>query len=298
MNHDNQRCTKCWLGNEAGAGVEDVEALTWKAIGSAPLSAELLHEHQVVIFGDSWAEDQSETTTGLFAGVQGWPVHLAGMMKLPVAGNFAKGRSETPSLAGQLSAAKAALGTSPALWEKLVVILHAGGNDFIGAEKHYNPFATGNFWFAHCTWGFTKKATEVIENLKSFLEELCTLGARCFIVSDMPFSSAVPILTLAKVGHVDRRGRWLSHRMHDMLSRFEAERADGGRLLHVVRIPEVHILTLLKTLSASRKPGAAFLKDRFHPTQEMHARMAEVIACHLQQTRPEERAEGQLLLAS
>jgi len=275
--------------------VEDVEALTWKAIGSAPLSAELLQEHKVVIFGDSWAEDQGKTTTGLFAGVQGWPVHLAGMMRLPVAGNFARGRSETPSLTGQLSAAKAALGTSRAEWEKLVVILHAGGNDFIGAEKHYNPFAINNFWLAHCTWGFTKKATEVVGNLKRFLDELCVLGARCFIVSDMPFSSAVPILTLAKVGHIDRRGRWLSQCMHDMLSQFEAQNASDGQLLHVVRVPEVHVLNLLKALSASHKPGAAFLKDRFHPTQEMHSRIAEVIACHLQQTA--EQADGQLLLA-
>ncbi|CAJ1376230.1 unnamed protein product [Effrenium voratum] len=36
------------------------------------------------------------------------------------------------------------------------------GNDFIGAEKKYNPFAKDNFWIPHCTWGFKKKALEVL----------------------------------------------------------------------------------------------------------------------------------------
>eukprot|EP00913_Durusdinium_trenchii_P031500 g29492.t2 len=92
-----------------------------------------------------------------------------------------------------------------------------GRNDFIGAEKNYNPFAQGNFWIPHVTFGFRKKALEVLSNLEAFLKALADLGCQNFLVSDLPFTSVVPALQMARLARVNKRGRWMSQEMEKML---------------------------------------------------------------------------------
>lgn len=233
----------------------------------------------VAIFGDSWAEDNAHVSSGLFAGVQGWPMHLANAIDIPVAGNFAKGQSSSSSLLKQLEVADTELSTDPALqWSDLLVVLHSGGNDFIGAEKNYNPFAQDNFWLPHCMWGFRKKAEEMLLNLRNFLDVLHRRGCRKFLVSDLPFTSAVPVLTVARVARVNKRGQWLTKRIREMVTEFSASCSEADGPCTVAFVSEVQALNSLAALSggcAGIAPVSLFLKDAFHPTDEMHRRLAE-----------------------
>eukprot|EP00931_Biecheleriopsis_adriatica_P066203 TRINITY_DN40602_c0_g1_i1.p1 TRINITY_DN40602_c0_g1~~TRINITY_DN40602_c0_g1_i1.p1 ORF type:complete len:312 (+),score=68.42 TRINITY_DN40602_c0_g1_i1:61-936(+) len=241
---------------------------------------QLLSEAKAVaIFGDSWAEDNSHVSSGVFAGVQGWPVHLAKAINLPVAGNFAKGQSASSSLLAQLEAAETQLNNDPDLqWPDLLIVLHSGGNDFIGAERNYNPFAKDNFWLPHCMWGFRKKAEEVFLNLRNFLEILYKLGCRKFLVSDLPFTSAVPVLSIARLARVDKRGRWLSRRIREMVEDFNACCAAAGEPCTAAFISEVEALNDLAATSGGCAGSASvslFLVDAFHPSHETHRRLAE-----------------------
>merc|ERR1719215_1436460 len=132
---------------------EEAEAASRQSISDASLTEK--QRRSVIIFGDSWAEDNTHVKEGLFQGVRGWPTHLAASMDTTIIGNFAVGQSESKSLFQQLQRATKVLGKD-AEWSQYVVMLHSGGNDFIGAEKGYNPFAAGNFWIPHCTWGFKR----------------------------------------------------------------------------------------------------------------------------------------------
>ncbi|CAE8686661.1 unnamed protein product [Polarella glacialis] len=253
----------------------------------------------VVIFGDSWAEDHSASSEGVLAGVQGWPVQLARQLGLPVVGNFARGQSSTASLQDQLQTATAesALGHSAETWGRCLVVLHSGGNDFIGAEKKYNPFAPGNFWIQHCTWGFKSKAREVISNLKFFIQSLMDLGCQRILVSEPPFTSSVPALCIAQMVGINRRGRWVREQLELMLQEL---RASGAAGVEIARVPEVELLDFWVSRVGKRGcVGRLFRRDLFHPSQELHGYLAQAVACMLQ--RPADFAasigsSGQTLL--
>mmetsp|Transcript_23392 Transcript_23392/g.59789 ORF Transcript_23392/g.59789 Transcript_23392/m.59789 type:complete len:276 (-) Transcript_23392:394-1221(-) len=233
----------------------------------------------VVIFGDSWAEDSSKVDTGLFAGVSGWPVHLARKLRLPIVGNFAVGQSESRSLTHQLRTAVHQLGRQ-ATWSEYLVILHCGGNDFIGAERGYNPLKKDNFWLAHCTYGFKKKAEEVMQNLRTFLDALHAHGCRNFLVSELPFTTAVPVLNVARLAFVNRRGRWLAERLAGMLQDFEEAYNDNsndsgpGSVVRAVQVPEVSVLRCCVKSTSRRSRSELFLRDMFHPTDDFHRLLA------------------------
>lgn len=245
---------------------------------------------RVLIFGDSWAEDNLQSE-GIFAGVQGWPIHLAGLLQLPIAGNFARGQSESSSLRKQLEVATQALG-GELPWSQFIVVLHSGGNDFIGAEKDYNPFAQDNFWLAHCTWGFQKKAREVLGNLRTFLEALRCLGCRRFLVSDLPFTSAIPALAVAQLARVNKRGHLVNGNLGEMLHDFRASHGTDKGDLDVVRVPEVEVVNSL-VVAAGRSARSLFLRDHFHPTQDTHHKLAQAIACRLSVAEPPGAATAQ-----
>lgn len=250
----------------------------------------LLEAKAVAVFGDSWAEDNAGASSGMFAGVQGWPMHLARMLDLPVAGNFARGQSESASLPKQLEVADQQISVKDTPhWSDLLVVLHSGGNDFIGAEKNYNPFARNNFWLAHCTWGFHKKAEEVVTNLHNMLLSLYARGCRRFLVSDLPFTSAVPALVVARMASVNQRGDWMSNRIREMLAEFSASCASAGAACSVVLVSEIAALNRLAGISAGCAGSASaklFLRDAFHPTDETHRRLAEEHAAVLAKRCP------------
>jgi len=217
----------------------------------------------------------------LFAGVTGWPKQLADILGLPVAGNFAKGQSETRSLMKQLERAVKELGPKPD-WENLLVILHTGGNDFIGAEKNYNPFAKHNFWIKHCTWGFQKKKREVIQNIWEFIGTIHDLGCCRFLVSHLPFTSKVPALRLAKVVCVDTNGHKINSQLDEMLTCFSEKRRAK---LDMACVPEAENLNTIVSSCPERRKARTkrlFLRDRFHPSQELHRQLAEAVAARIQ----------------
>eukprot|EP00440_Ansanella_granifera_P050256 gb/GFBE01054473.1/.p1 GENE.gb/GFBE01054473.1/~~gb/GFBE01054473.1/.p1 ORF type:complete len:326 (+),score=53.15 gb/GFBE01054473.1/:1-978(+) len=255
----------------------------WQARGSL-LPSVLPASTPVLIFGDSWAEDNGEVASGILAGVQGWPVQLARQLGLPVAGNFSRGQSSSSSLPQQLEEAVAVLGNSYA-WNRSLVVLHSGGNDFIGAERNYNPFAADNFWIAHCTWGFHRKAREVLANLRSFIQALLCLGCRRFLVSELPFTTAVPALWVARAVGVNRRGEWLHNEMDRMLQDLQRTTVacGAGCAPEIARVPEVEILNTFVGANGGCccTVQRLFRQDLFHPSHELHGFLAEAVASML-----------------
>merc|ERR1712032_582255 len=159
-----------------------------------------------------------------------------------------------------------------------------GSNDFIGAEGNYNPLKRNNFWLAHCTFGFRRKAEEVVTNLWEFLETLHCMGCRWFLVADLPFTSSIPALGVARVAHVNKRGCWLSEQIENMLVEFRARHAGGDDAVNAARIPERIALNRIVEERLATPGGRArdlFLKDWFHPTNDMHEMLAESIAARL-----------------
>jgi len=232
----------------------------------------------LLIFGDSWAEDNTELTSGPLAGVQGWPGQLAEKLRLQVEGNFARGQAASSSLMQQLEAAKASL-EGRDIWSKCLVILHSGGNDFIGAEKNYNPFAPGNNWIPHVTFGFRKKAVEVLTNLQTFLKALAELGCEQFLVSDLPFTSVVPALQMARLARVNKRGRWMSQQMESMLQDVRESSAEKGKDVQIGHVREAELLNcLVGPFGNICARCGLFVTDLFHPSTDLHGRMAEAIA--------------------
>jgi len=215
---------------------------------------------------------------GPLAGVKGWPSQLAEQLRLRVEGNFARGQAASSSLMQQLEAAKESL-KGRDIWSKCLVVLHSGGNDFIGAEKNYNPFAPGNNWIPHVTFGFRKKASEVLTNLETFLKALAELGCTQFLVSDLPFTSVVPALQMARLARVNKRGRWMSQQMEMMLKDMREASTAKGREIQIGHIREAELLNLLvRPFGNICSRCGLFVSDLFHPSTELHGHMAEVIA--------------------
>mmetsp|Transcript_79345 Transcript_79345/g.97039 ORF Transcript_79345/g.97039 Transcript_79345/m.97039 type:complete len:301 (-) Transcript_79345:257-1159(-) len=250
----------------------------------------------LLIFGDSWAEDNSELTSGPLAGVKGWPGQLADHLQLSVEGNFARGQAASSSLMQQLEAAKASL-EGRDVWGKCLVVLHSGGNDFIGAEKNYNPFAPGNFWIPHVTFGFRKKALEVLTNLEAFLTALVELGCRQFLVSDLPFTSVVPALQIARLARVNKRGQWISKQMEMMLQDMQAASAARGQDIQIGHVREAELLNcLVRPLGNLCARCGLFVTDLFHPSTDLHGRMAQAIATtvNVERSKKDKEVEGEI----
>lgn len=268
-------------------------------IRPALLQGVLAAQTPVLIFGDSWAEDNADLMSGVLAGSQGWPVQLAHKLEFPVVGNFSKGQSSSSSLPAQLQQAKTAFGEGP-VWRRSLVIVHSGGNDFIGAEKNYNPFTADNFWIPHCTWGFKKKAMEVICNLTSFVRQVAALGCNKFLVSELPFTSAVPALWIARLVGVNERGQWMHRQMLQMLEDLQVSYSseDNAAGVDVGLVPEVEIINSILGDSAGRCCCCCgnkrfFRQDLFHPSNELHAYVADAVVGMLKlegNMRPDQEA--------
>merc|ERR1719359_1248891 len=130
----------------------------------------------LVLFGDSWFDEDFQP------GYRPWPVLVAGKLKIPVY-NCARHASESTCLRRQLARAEEVVPRQGR--EQMMCLVHVGGNDFIGAQKNYNPFARGNCWPWFITGGFRRKLDRVAEHIQVMLEALFAAGFRRFGVADI-----------------------------------------------------------------------------------------------------------------
>lgn len=251
-------------------------------LAPSPLKNTMEHSKEVLIFGDSLAEDRSHVTAGRYKGYQPWPARIPERLGMRLAGNFAKGKSESKSLMAQLNVARKTLQNNTMEQRaQTTVIVHSGGNDFIGAELGYNPFKAGNNWLPRMLWSFADASQNAFQNISDFLDCLVADGYRRFLVCDIPATSAVPVLQIARLASIDAKGRMASKWLDDMLAEFcQRHKCVAVR---AARVPEVQFLEdifaeealLNGWLAAAR---SLFLVDFFHPSNTCHARVVERVA--------------------
>merc|ERR1712032_1047780 len=118
-----------------------------------------------------------------------------------------------------------------------VVIVHSGGNDFIGAELGYNPFKTGNNWVPRILWRFPKALRATLHNLAQFLDCLVAEGFSRFLVCDIPATPTLPVMQLARLASIRSKCCVGIKGLDRMLADFRERHSSAG--VQIARVPEV-----------------------------------------------------------
>jgi hypothetical protein len=229
-----------------------------------------------VLFGDSWFD--AELTTDY----RPWPVQLAEKLKLPVY-SYATHQSQSSSLGTQLERARAEVPKEQR--PNLLCLIHTGGNDFIGAEKNYNPFARRNCWPWWITGGFARRIRGVLANIEDLIDNLVDAGFRSFGVADLPFTSSIPALWIAILVRINHRGRRTDRALDELAERVQGRHAgvtctrfNTKAVLdrEVVARRRSCLRSCLLARCCRQRRDPLFLGDLFHPSNFLHAQMAEV----------------------
>jgi len=251
-------------------------------LAGCPLEGSRERRMEFLIFGDSLAEDQSHVTSGKYTSYRPWPARVPARLGLRLAGNFAKKKTESKSLMRQLNLAREVLRDSVMEQRaQTVVIVHSGGNDFIGAELGYNPFKAGNNWLARLLCSFPAALRTILTNISDFLDCLVADGYRRFFVCDIPATSAIPVLQIARLAGIDAKGRMAAQGLDDMLEDFRERHKPVA--VRAARVPEVQLLEDVFAEEANAHGWLAaarslFLADFFHPSNTCHARLVDRFA--------------------
>ena len=229
-----------------------------------------------VLFGDSWFDSKFKTD------YRPWPVQLAETLKLPVY-SYATHQSQSSSLGTQLERARAEVPKEQR--PNLLCLIHTGGNDFIGSEKNYNPFARRNCWPWWITGGFARRIRGVLANIEDLIDNLVDAGFRSFGVADLPFTSSIPALWIAILVRINHRGRRSDRALDELAERVQA-RHDGVTCTRfntkavldreVVERQRSRLRSCLRARCRRQRRDPLFLGDLFHPSNFLHGQMAEV----------------------
>jgi hypothetical protein len=268
------------------------DAMSIVDVGSISVSLQQNNIQGFVLFGDSWFDP------GIAANYRPWPVQLAEKLKLPVY-SYACHQSQSSSLGSQLERACAEVPKEQR--PNLLCLIHTGGNDFIGAEKNYNPFARRNCWPWWITGGFNRRLKGVLGNIETHIDELVAAGFRSFGVADIPFTSSIPVLWIAVLVRINYRGRRADRDLDELAERVQARH--GGVMCtrfntrsvlerEVTERRRSRLRSCLRARCCRQRREPLFLGDSFHPSNYLHGQMAEVFMRQIRSSIAQSPAES------